>query len=619
MAQQAPASYGNTAVGTNRPLQTPWLDFANPTVPESHDLVLWWAQFLWLTDGNYRSAMERVAAHFLTVIEFPDLEPDEESAWRDLFLKHINYRRELAACAHDFLCYGNLFVSLYVPFNRFAICRNCGFEQPLARVEYDLEFSDNVQDPLIWRRCQPCPNCKDHAPYVVKDRRSNQLDKVRLNRWSPFEIQLAMNRFSQRKDIFWKIPEYERRRITQKARIHIDDTPLEILKAVATGGVFEFDEDMILHVDETCISGFNNEGWGIPRSISNFRIAWLQQLVNKADQAVAIDYTLGMRVLSPAPTPGGVDPMQNNGMQQFVAHIGAMVQTHRNNPASYQTAPFPLQYQFLGGEGGQLIPPDKLKFRHAEFLSQLGVPVEYHQMNLSTQAAPMALRLFESYWQAIPAFYNQILAWIVKRLTDAFDLDETSVQMQRTTVVDDMNYKAMLLQLMGGNQLSPQTALEPMGIDASKEVQKVLRHQDFVERQSREFEEKARKRDELQALRQQAAAPTPSSMMQQQQAGGQPMPPDAAMGGMPVGGMPGAGPTNQSLADLSAQAAQIAQQLAPMDEFSRKQQLKSLREGNKELHALVMAELGRVRSQARAQGQQMLLQAPPGGQAGGPR
>lgn len=597
-----------------KPFMTPWLDYATVTVPDNHELVMWWAQYLWITDGNFRTAMERVAAHFMTVIEFPDLEPDEESVWKDLFLNDINYRRELIGVIYDLLCYGNSFTSLYLPFKRFVRCQNCGLEQPIETVGFNLEFS-GAKPYLRWHRTNDCPRCGDRRDYDVIDRRDRDLSRIKLNRYDPADIELAQNRFSLRKDIYWRIPEEDRRDILGRARIHIIDTPIEVLEAVAVNGRLRFDEDMILHSDEPMISGVRTRGWGLPRSISNFRTAWLQQLINKLDQAVAIDYTLGMRLLSPTPTPGGTDPMVTNGMEDFAQRMQAIIQTHRNNPASYHTTPYPVEYQFLGGEGGQLMPPEKLKFRQQEYLNQLGVPLEYHQMNLSTQAAPLALRLFESYWQAIPSTYNRILDWIVKVLTRVYGLDATTVRMQKTTIADDMERKAVLLQLMSANQLSPQTALQPFGIDAHDEVKKVFRHQDYVTRVQEEQAEKDMQRQEMGALSGMTAQPTPSALQQQQQMaqqGGAPMDmaagQAAGMGGAPMGGMPGPqGQPATSLQAMSEQAMAIAEQLVVMPEYNRKQELQALRDGNKDLHALVMQNLEDIRSQARSQGGQMLL------------
>jgi len=606
----ANASSGSGAGSANRSFPTPWLDYSTVAVPDTHEMVMWWAQYLWLTDGNFRTAMERVAAHFVTTIEFPDLEPGEESQWKELFHNHMNYRRELMSCAYDYLAYGNLFVSIYLPFQRFVKCAKCGLEEPIERVEYKINFTS--ADPyIVWYRVRSCARCSDTAPYIVFDRRIQDLDRVKLNRYDPADIELAQNRFSLRKDIYWRIPQEDRQDILSKARIHIDDTPLEVLEAAAVGGKFQFEREMILHCDEPNISGIHSRGWGIPRSISNFRTAWLQQLTNKLDQSIAIDYTLGMRILSPHPTQGGEDPMQYSGMENFSSRIQSMVNEHRTNPASYHVAPFPLGYQFLGGEGKDLLTPDKLKFRQQEYLNQLGVPLEYHQMNLQVQAAPMALRMFEAYWQAIPSFYDRILDWVVKLMSRVYGLPVTKVQMQKTTIADDMERKAVLLQLMSANQLSPQTALQPFGIDAHEEVKRVFSHQDYVERTQAEHDEVIAKREEMGALKGMTAQPTPMALAEQQQqqaAGGvDPAAQAMNMGGMPAGGVPGPQSSATSLTGMSDQAMSIAQQLAVMPEYNRKQELKALREGNKDLHALVTQNLRDIRQQASSAGQQMLL------------
>ncbi len=603
----ATPSAGN---GSGKPFMSPWLDFTTVAVPDNHNLVMWWAQYLWLSDGNFRTAMERVAAHFITSIEFPDLDANEESSWRELFLTYINYRLELQACAHDYLCYGNSFVSLYLPFKRFFRCTGCKSEQPIDEVDYRLDFLQ-AKPYLKWNRINSCERCGNHEPYEMFDRRDPDLARIRLNRYDPNDMEIGYNRFSQKKDFYWRLPNDVRTDILSGARIHIDDTPEEVLQVVACNGRLRFDEDMLLHQGETMISGIPARGWGIPRSISNFRTAWLQQLNNKMDQAIAIDYTMGMRLISPAPTPGGQDPMVTHSMEQFVSRVGQICQNHRNNPTGYYTIPYPMNYQFIGAEGANMLPPEKLKFRQGEYLNQLGVPLEYHQMNLSTQAAPMALRLFEAYWQSIPTFYNRILDWVVKLLSRVYGLDSTSVKMEKTTIADDFERKNILLQLMAANQLSPQTALQPFGINAQDEAKKVYQYQQFIQRVQEEFAERDSARAEMGALRGITAAPSPSSMAaaQQQQAAAPGVPGGGSGGGAAAGGAPGGagGQAPSSLQGMSEQAQQIAQQLVTMPEADRRTQLKDIRESNKDLHALVTADLEQLRTQASSQGKQMIL------------
>lgn len=595
--------------GNRKSPDMPWLDYASTAMPDSHELILWWAQYLWLTNGIFRSAFERVGQHFLTEITFPELEADEESEYKDLFQKHLNYKRELKSCADDFLCFGNVFIYLYIPFRRYMRCTNkdCKLELVSDRANYKLVFEEGG---LKWTRGTPCPRCGNNDPYECVDRNDSDISRIKLVRMSPFEMQIAQNPISQSKVYYWKIPQDIRRDLRSGIPIFVDETPLPFLEAVAIGGDIMFDEDAIFHLDETCVSGLRTRGWGIPRSISNFRLAWLSQLYNRADQAIALDYTLGMRIFSPniGGAAAGADPMVNHNMSSFTGHVTNMINAHRDNPATFHTAPYPLNYQFAGGEGEGLIPPEKLKFRQQEFLTANNIPVEYHQMTLNVQAAPMALQLFESAWSSIPSLYNSILSWVVKCTARNFGLDETAVVMRKTTIAYDEARKQILTQLMAANQISPATALEGFGLSATEEVDKTFKHQEYVKKKQREADEAAANDQEMGAVTQLAGQPGPSSIVAQQQAQQQ-----GQQGGMPGGaggtlngaaGMQG----SNTLQGMSDQAQQIAQQLASMPDYDRKQQLRQLRESNKDLHSLVIAALEKVRSSAASQGKQQILQ-----------
>ena len=615
--QPGQTSQGTTSgsYGRGGMIPSPWFDYASLSVPDHHENVLYWARYFWLTDGNYRTAMERVASHFLTTLDFPELDPDDEGEWRTLFERHMNYRREFKAAAEDFLCYNNVIISLYLPFRRFLVCPDCWSSQPIEMVDYKLTMQQSASEPLTWSRNTACPVCGSHKKLTCVERRDADLSRIKLNRYNPGDVELAQNRFSRRKTLRWKIPRTFRADVTAGARIFIDDTPLPVLEAIAQGRNFEFDNKMVLHIADPTISGMETHGWGVPRCISNFRAAWLQQLEHKTDQVTAIDYTVGMRLLSPTPTVGGQDPMINNGMQEFAKRMKQIVDSHRANQASYHVTPYPVQYLFAGGEGKDLLPVEKMKFRQQEYLNQMGVPLEWHQMNLSTQAAPMSLRLFESYWQGIPALYNDILSWVVDLVSSSQGMVATKAVMERSTVADDIERKNVLLQLMSANQLSPQTALKPYGVNAHEEVKNLFRYEDYVARLQQENDEKMMKREEMGVAKQLTSHPTPTSMMeeqmmaQEQAAGGMPGAPmgGAPMSGAPMGGLPGMDQQPRSLSAISEQAQMIAEQLVRMDEHARRGELKALREGNKDLHALVIQKMTEIRRSAQSEGGQMLL------------
>lgn len=584
----------------------PWLDFATAEMPLNHIQILWYGHHLWTMDGNYKQALSRVLEHFLTQIEFPDLGPDEASEYRDFFTKHLNYKLELKSIGEDFLAYGNCFTSLYLPFIRLLQCQGCGMEREIKALRGNYRLQLNPVKPyLTWNRNRPCPKCGNTHPYRMIDRKSGDMSGVRLNRFSPFEMEIAFNRYSQRRDCYWKIPAEDRQDVRSGAPIFIEETPEEVLESVASNGRLRFNPDSLIHLEERSISGFKSRGWGLPRALSCFRASWLQQTLNRADQAIAKDYTLGMRLLSPALTAGGQDPMKSHGMEEFVGNMKTMITSHRRSPDSFNTSPYPVNYQFLGGEGQNLLPFEKLKFRHQEFLSQLGVPLNYHQMDMTTQASAMGLKMFENAWQSIPALFNTVLTWTVKQTAKNFGLKETAVRLARSSMADDEMRKQLMTQLMAANQVSASTALAPFDLNPADEIRKTYREQEFRAKVEAEFNDKAQSAQELSAMRAVAGAPSTSMIAQQQQ--------DQAAQGGPGGAPPAGGPApgpggGKDLVSMGQQAEDQAQQLVSMPEAQRKQQLRSIRESDKDFHALVLAAMERIRRDAGSQGRASLVQ-----------
>lgn len=608
------SGYNHPGEGLN--LQ-PWLDYATVAVPDNHNAALWWAEYLWTSSSSYRMAMSRIADHFLTQVEFPDLDSDEESEFKDLFDNELEYKLAFKAAAEEFLAYGNLFVSVYQPFFRRMICRQCNYEQPIEKAKPTLQMSASAPY-LNWNRSKSCPICGNNSSYLCRDRPNPDASLAKIVRWSPRDIDMAYNPISGVKIISLKPSWRYFQDMRGSAAIFHYTTPLEILESAARNLPFTFEPTSILHVSMPNLSGLHMRGWGLPSSIASFRDAWLNQMFNKADQAVAADYTLGLRLLSPQSTAGGMDPMQYEGAAKFTGAMQAAIKAHRKEPTRYVTAPVPVNYQFLGGEGASLLPPDKLKFRQGEFLNGMGVPVEFYQMNLTIQAAPMALRLFENSWQVVAALYNQLLSFVIDQVAQMLGLEAVKARMQRTTLADDAERKQVLGQLMAANQISPATFLEMYGINANDEVRRVYKHQAFTAKTQKEFDQQAADEQEMGAMSAMTSQPTPSTLAAQMQGaaagpggglvGGQQAGPGAAGGG--AGG-------GQSLPDMSSQADQMAQQLLPMPDAQRKTELKKIRESSKDMHALVMAALTRLRSDAASQGKQQVIaqmgqQAPAG-------
>jgi hypothetical protein len=303
----------------------------------------------------------------------------------------------------------------------------------------------------------------------------------------------------------------------------------------------------------------------------------------------------------------------------FRSQVKNMINKRRRDPASWQTLPFPVNYQMLGGDAKQLAPTELITQGFETLLNETGTPVEFYQGNLSVQAAPIALRLFESTHRQLVSDANNFLQWLTDSISRIMSWELVDASLKRVTIADDMQKQMSALQLMMGQQLSGTSGLAAIGYDWETEQKRIA--------------DEARKQQETQARMQEEmeqagfAAEIAKGMnpaMQQQQGGGAPMDP-AAAGGNPMGpdaqSAMGAGgsPVQEYIQtmgpdvpvtpnDLQAAASQLAQQLLGIPEGQKDSELRKLKQFNPTLHALTRQSMDDIRSQARMQGGAMLLQ-----------
>jgi hypothetical protein len=260
----------------------------------------------------------------------------------------------------------------------------------------------------------------------------------------------------------------------------------------------------------------------------------------------------------------------------FVSKLNDLKKAHRADPTSIAVAPFKVGYQMLGGEGKALTPKDQIMQALDELLNSLGYPAELYRGSLNIQAAPIALRLFEKTWGSLVDGYNDVLRWILEKISKHFMWGEITGKLQAVTLADDMERKALNLQAAAGMDVSKGTAYRPFGIDYMAEQERIVQEQQAIQKLQQEAMEE--------------------SQAQQGMAGGS--------GGGGAGGEVGATP-----GDVHEQAKQLAQQLLfQTPETQRRSELIKIKHSNPTLHALVIQEMDAVRQQASTQGQSMVME-----------
>lgn len=592
----------------------PYFDYASTQMPRSLYDVLRWCEFVWMTNGTYRMACQRIVRYFLTQIELKDIGDDEKEKYETFLDKQAKMIDTLAYVGDDWMCYGNAFLSVRVPFRRHLRCPRCKQERALKFINYSFEN---------WEFVAKCSNCSYQGKFDRIDRRSIEEDKIKLIRWSPHEIRILYHPISHETIYYWIPTANFKREIRRGNKFYIESTPWEIIKAIKEDKWFRFNPGVIYHMKEETLAGVRNAGWGIPRLMSNFKQAWYVQVLKRYNEAIGLDYIIPFRVITPAKGPGSgeADPLLHMNIASFNTRVMGMIRRHRRDPAAWNALPFPVQYQALGGEGKDLAPHELITAGMDELLNAMGFPAEMFKGTLQVQAAPMAIRLFERTWTHYVSAQNGLIDWFFEAVTDLLSWEKAQGRLQPVTLAEDIERKQVQLQLAASQQISKQTAYAPFGIDWRTEVEKQFDEEKFYQEASARFQKEQQKQQEMEQTFEQAQQLPPPGGAMGGMPGGAPMPggDPAAAGGMPAGGAMqpqpagGAGTTPQ---DMMTQAEQVALQMLGMPYEARKSQLGELKKSDETLHALVIQKMEDIRNKAKQQGGFQMIQQMAGSQAG---
>jgi len=603
----------------------PFCDVASLSMPESIQTALRWTEYIMNANGPYRQAVDRVVSYFITDVEIRDVGEnktgrEEKEKYQTFLSETLSIKNVLHSVGMDYMTYGNSFTSLLVPFRRYLFCPKCGLEMPLDRV------MNSDQCAFSWQNFQfhaTCPKCKHVGPWKHVDRRSGDTSHITVKRWSPHEIDILWDPYTGECSYVWKIPEDYRTLIKQGHLHHLERASWEVIQAIKNGQNLMFDKGVIFHLKEDPLAGMRNRGWGISRVLANFREAWYYQILKRYNEAVALDYVIPFRVITPMPRGGDAqssDPVHTINLSSFTARVNAMIRARRSDPARWNILPFPVQYQALGGDASQLAPRDLLDQGLETLLKCIGMPVELFNGTLTLQAAPAALRLFEANWSHLPHNMNLFLNELVSSISRVMSWEPVSAKLMRVTHADDLNRQMAKLQLMQGQQISKSTGLSSVGLDYRDEIKQMLEEEKIY---AEEQERMQAEMQQAQQMKDMSQAPDMMSGVGNTGAGATGMPQGGgAPAQAPAGGMPGQAPSpvDQFLMqrqnspnvprtpeELQQQAQLMANQLLSMPESVKDSELIKLKRSDSTMHALVTSIIDDIRQQARSQGGAMLM------------
>ncbi len=613
---------GTAYVGRGQNAPDPFDDLASQVMPRTMPDALRWAQSVHMLDGTYAQAMRRVASYFVTDVQVQPpssrgekkVTREEKQKWDTVLKKTLKLASQANSVAYDYLVYGVSFTSVRVPFIRHLSCRTprCGFMAPLEQIGTTSSYGFQW---VNFEFTATCPSCKKTGVWRHDDLPGDAEAGAKIRRWNPHEMEIIDDISSDEQAFIWKIPEHYRRLLSggagKASLFHLCRANWETIQAVKRRENILLKPGLIHYMKDPALAGVYTAGWGLSRAVVNFRQAWHNQVLRRFNEAICQEFIVPFRVLSPdskgGTDPGSTDPVfGGGGGAMFSAQMRSMIRKHRRDPSQIQISPFPINFQMLGGEAEKLAPFQLIDQAMDSMLNASGVPAELYKGTLQMQAAPAALRLFESHWAHLVDALNSWVDFVVDRMAKICNWEPIDARFMRPRTADDISRQMALLQLMTSRNISQHTGLSSLDLDFEDEQDQLIEEQTYVDEKTKEVQDEAKAKSDQQALPAQSAQQSQGQPQGQQQGGQQ------GQGAPPPGPPPSSGPPQ--VEELLAKSDEIAKRLLEMSESQRHSELIELKKSDTALHALVKSRVDARRQDTKTAGGAQAMASQYGGQ-----
>ncbi len=540
---------------------SPLFDFLTAFAPRKLKDLFRLCEYLYFNSSQIYAALQKFCTYPVTDIVYETQNEALKSYYEDLHDKVLKTKRILIRAAVDKFVYGNAFFSMYTPFVRFLKCPRCARLTNINQINYKfrlkkLEFT------------YTCAGCNVEVRAGAKDvvdRKITRKDKLSVIRWDPKLMDIDYNPMTGHSEYYYTIPKEIKERCAKGNKHLIDTMPMEFLHAIKEDKIFKFAEGQIFHMRMDAPAGIEAQ-WGFPPLASTIKLFFYAAVLRKANEAIALDYVVPLRIVSPKVASGNADPLLTISLSKWSDEMKTSVKKWRRDPLHIMWSPIPAEVTHLGGQARALMTLGEVQAAEDNIIAAMGLPKEFIYGGFSAMGSGIQLRVLENQLVHQTGDLNDFLQWITDNSAKKLGRGTVQVSLAPFRFIDDVQQKALLLQLnladpQGGPWISKRTMGEAFDIDPADE-------------------RKWRKQEALDDAR--AMMELQNEMTKQQNTLGQRARSQAQLGQQPLA---------YDQQAVIAQADQIVQQMASLDEGSRRSQMHALQTEDLVMYAVVKERL----------------------------
>lgn len=446
---------GETVALERHTYDDPFLDMAATKLPKSFKKLLELCQIFSLTHPQIAPIIWRLAEYPITSLVYKG-DSESERQHRDIFEKKIRIMEKMVEWGLDYFGYGNCFISISFPFIRMYRCNTC------RNIFQSREVGYQYIGGTFRGRCRQCASERDFTPVdqYVKD-----AGGVNVFRLEPQLMTPKFNRVTGKYFYYYDMPPDLVRSVETGDRDIIDSTPVEYLKCIKVKRKMRLKR--VFHFKRPTLSGRDMQ-WGLPLVMPALKDAYLNQVYKKADEAIALEHSVPLRVIFPQPQTR--DPLQMVALGNFKNFMAKNIRYWRHDKNAIITAPMPIGVTSIGGDGAAYSTIQARVKVVDEIIGAMMVTRGFVLGGENWSSASISQRVMENSFSNYLRRLDTCLQWVRDEVAAYLGLPACEVSMKPFKKVDDVQMLQLIVNLAQQKRVSWREALSRMDLDSRDEL-----------------------------------------------------------------------------------------------------------------------------------------------------
>lgn len=445
----------------------PWFTVANQFIPRNLHDVIRWARYITIQSPTTSEVIRKLATYPITDFII-DTEQEGTKERYENILQSFKLKEILQDVGFEFFTLGNVFISIYFPIHRELECPTCKTKHNVKKASW-----------AVFKQYQfsgVCPQCHYKGIFKRIDSKSLAVDDMNFIKWTPEHIAVSHNPITGESEYYYRIPNAVKQKIQKGDRLFVDSLPWAFVEAVRYNQDFKFDKDAIFHLKNVS-SGGTVEGVSVPPLLSLFSLVFYQATLRKANEAIASEYLNPLRVIYPAAQSANADPVVSMSLRNFKNNMEAALMAHKRDKNHILVAPTPVGYSPIGGEGKNLLVAQEIQQAEDTILLSLGVSRELLSGTTNWTSTSVGLRMMENLLASYVGRLHDLIEWSMKKTSSYLNMEHVKVSLVPFKLLDDDNFKLLLSELAKTGRASDRTLFEELGMDFHDEQDRMKEEQ----------------------------------------------------------------------------------------------------------------------------------------------